>query len=84
MNHLKGLAIAAAIAAALLVVAGTGSSSATVLCKTKSSPCSSPYLKGTLFKGILTPGTTAMMTLPRPPVGQSVPAATPQANGGDT
>src|SRR5918995_1088155 len=28
----------------------------------------------------LTPETTAMMTLPRPPVGQSVPAATPQAN----
>jgi hypothetical protein len=60
MNHLKGLAIAAAIAVALLVVAGTGSSSATVLCKTKSSPCSSPYLKGTLFKGVLTPGTTAV------------------------
>jgi hypothetical protein len=32
----------------------------------------------------LTPETTAMMTLPRPPVGQSAPAATPQANAGDT
>jgi len=60
MNHLKGLAIAAAMAATLLVVAGTGSASATVLCKTKSSPCASPYSKGTLFKGILTPGTIAV------------------------
>src|SRR5919107_1187046 len=31
----------------------------------------------------LTPETTAMMTMPRPPVGQSIPAATPQANAGD-
>jgi hypothetical protein len=60
MNHLKGLAIAAAMAAVLLVVAGAGSASATVLCKTKTSPCTSPYLKGTLFKSVLTPGTTAV------------------------
>src|SRR5215210_6420269 len=31
----------------------------------------------------LTPETTAMMTMPRPPVGQSVPAATPLASSGD-
>jgi hypothetical protein len=60
MNHLKGLAIAAAMAAVLLVVAGTGSASATVICKTKTSPCASPYLKGTTFKSVLTPGTIAV------------------------
>ncbi|HET8815210.1 MAG TPA: hypothetical protein VFM51_09685 [Solirubrobacterales bacterium] len=60
MNHLKGLAIAAAMAAALLVIAGTGSASATVICKTKASPCASPYTKGTVFNAVLTPGTTAV------------------------
>jgi hypothetical protein len=59
MNYLKGLAAVAAMAA-LLVVASAGTASATVVCKTSSSPCSSPYLKGTLFKGTLTPGTTAV------------------------
>jgi hypothetical protein len=32
----------------------------------------------------LTPETTEMMTMPRPPVGQSIPAATPIARAGDT
>ncbi len=32
----------------------------------------------------LTPETTATMTLPRPPVGQRTPAATPIASDGDT
>jgi hypothetical protein len=59
MNHLKGLAVAAALAA-LMIAVGAGSASATVVCKTSTSPCSSPYLKGTLFKGTLTPGTTAV------------------------
>jgi hypothetical protein len=31
----------------------------------------------------LTPETTEMMTMPRPPVGRSVPAATPKARAGD-
>ena len=31
----------------------------------------------------LTPETTEMMTMPRPPVGQSIPAATPIARAGD-
>jgi hypothetical protein len=59
MNYLKGLAVAAAMAA-VFVVFGAGTASATVICKTKTSPCASPYLKGTLFKGVLTPGTTAV------------------------
>ena len=59
MRYFKGLAVAAAIAA-VFVVFGAGSASATVICKTKTSPCASPYLKGTLFKGTLTPGTTAV------------------------
>jgi hypothetical protein len=59
MKYSKGLALAALMAAALTIV-GAGSASATVVCKTSTSPCGSPYLKGTLFKGTLTPGTTAV------------------------
>jgi hypothetical protein len=59
MTYLKGLAVAA-VMAAVFVVFGAGTASATVVCKTKTSPCASPYLKGTLFKGVLTPGTTAV------------------------
>lgn len=59
MKYLKGLAVAAAMAA-LFVAFGAGTASATVICKTKTSPCSSPYLKGTTFNGVLTPGTTAV------------------------
>jgi len=59
MNYLKRLAVAASVAAVFAVV-GAGSASATVICKTSTSPCASPYLKGTLFKGTLTPGTTAV------------------------
>lgn len=59
MNYLKGLAVAA-VMAAIFVALGAGTASATVLCKTKTSPCASPYAKGTLFKGVLTPGTTAV------------------------
>lgn len=59
MNYLKGLAVAAAMAA-VFVVFGAGTASATVICKTKTSPCTSLYPKGTLFKGTLTPGTTAV------------------------
>ena len=59
MKFLKGLAIAAAMAA-VFVVFGAGTASATVICKTKTSPCGSPYLKGTVFNATLTPGTTAV------------------------
>ena len=60
MNYLKRLAVAAVVAAALMAV-GAGSASATVVCKTSTSPCASPYLKGTLFKSVLTPGTVAVL-----------------------
>jgi hypothetical protein len=59
MKYLKGLALAA-LMAAVLAIAGAGTASATVVCKTSTSPCASPYLKGTLFKGTLTPGTKAV------------------------
>ncbi|MGN6258230.1 MAG: hypothetical protein ACTHN3_10855 [Solirubrobacterales bacterium] len=59
MKYMKGLALAGVVAAALLIV-GAGSASATVICKTKTSPCSSPYTKGTVFNAVLTPGTTAV------------------------
>jgi len=59
MSYLKGLAVAVAIAA-VFVVFGAGMASATVVCKTSTSPCTSPYLKGTVFKSVLTPGTTAV------------------------
>lgn len=60
MNYLKGLVLAAVFAVALMV-AGAGTASATVICKTKTSPCGSPYPKGTVFKSELTPGTTAVL-----------------------
>jgi hypothetical protein len=59
MKFLKGLALAAAMAA-VFVVFGAGTASATVICKTSTSPCGSPYLKGTVFNATLTPGTTAV------------------------
>jgi hypothetical protein len=60
MRYLKGLAVAAAMVA-VLVVFGAGTASATVICKTKTSPCGSPYTKGTVFNAVLTPGTTAVL-----------------------
>ncbi|HEX5525707.1 MAG TPA: hypothetical protein VFX44_00750 [Solirubrobacterales bacterium] len=59
MNYLRGLAVAVAMAA-MFVVIGAGTASATVICKTKTSPCTSPYAKGTVFNAVLTPGTTAV------------------------
>jgi len=59
MKYLKRLAVAA-VMAALFVAFGAGSASATVICKTKTSPCASPYLKGTTFNAALTPGTIAV------------------------
>lgn len=59
MSYLKGLVVAAVVAAALLAI-GAGSASATVICKTKTSPCGSLYPKGTVFHSVLTPGTKAV------------------------
>ena len=59
MKYWMGLAVAATMAA-VLAIFGVGTASATVVCKTKTSPCASPYLKGTVFQSVLTPGTTAV------------------------
>jgi hypothetical protein len=59
MKYLKAAAVLAMLAAVVAAL-GAGTASATVLCKTKTSPCGSPYLKGTLFKSELTPGTKAV------------------------
>lgn len=59
MNYSKGLVVAAVVAVAVMLV-GAGSAAATVVCKTNTSPCSSPYLKGTVFQSELTPGTKAV------------------------
>lgn len=59
MRYVKGLALVAAVTA-LFVVFAVGTASATVICKTKTSPCGSPYAKGTVFNATLTPGTTAV------------------------
>lgn len=60
MQYLK-MVVVAAVAAALSIAVGAGAASATVICKTSTSPCGSPYLKGTVFKSELTPGTTAVL-----------------------
>lgn len=60
MKFSKGLVVAAVVAVALVAI-DAGTASATVLCKTKTSPCGSIYPKGTLFKGVLTPGTKAVL-----------------------
>lgn len=60
MRYLKAV-IAVAVLVAAMAALGTGSASATVLCKTSSSPCGSLYPKGTVFHSELTPGTTAVL-----------------------
>jgi hypothetical protein len=47
MKHAKALSLAVATAAALMAFVGVTSASATVLCKTETDPCASPYGKGT-------------------------------------
>ncbi|HKF83854.1 MAG TPA: hypothetical protein VKB23_12950 [Solirubrobacterales bacterium] len=49
MKYLKMLTVAAIAAAALTAVAGAGSASATVLCKTLTNPCGSSYPTGTEY-----------------------------------
>jgi hypothetical protein len=48
MNHLKMLGLAVVVAVCLAVFAA-GPASATVLCKTATSPCSEKWKPGTLF-----------------------------------
>jgi len=47
MKHLKSLSLAAFAAIIALLCLGTGSASATVLCKTATNPCTSDYPSGT-------------------------------------
>jgi hypothetical protein len=62
MKHLKTLILAAVAAAAVTAVAGADAASATVLCKTTTTPCSSPYAAGTIVVPSLT-GSNTLETL---------------------
>ena len=54
MKYLKMLCLAAVVAVAAIALAGVGSASATVLCKTTTTPCNSPYGNGTTIVASLT------------------------------
>lgn len=60
MKYLKILGLAALAAMALAALLGTGSASATVLCKTKTTPCTSKWTKGTQIEFNLTAATSAL------------------------
>jgi hypothetical protein len=62
MKYLKMLGLAAVAAAALTAFIGGSTASATVLCKTTTTPCASPYAKGTTFVPTLT-GSNVMESL---------------------
>jgi hypothetical protein len=49
MKHLKTLGLAVVVVTALTALAGAGSASATVLCKTNTNPCSEDYPAGSGF-----------------------------------
>jgi hypothetical protein len=49
MKHLKMLCLVIIALVAAIALAGVGSASATVLCKTTTTPCNSPYGNGTAF-----------------------------------
>lgn len=58
MKNLKTLVLAAVVAAVAMAIFGSGSASATVLCKTTTTPCSAPYANGTAFVPTLASGTS--------------------------
>jgi len=62
MKHLKMFVVAAAAVTAMTAVMGASSASATVLCKTTSTPCTSVYGKGTVIRPTLT-GSNSLETL---------------------
>ena len=62
MKYLKMLGLAVVAAMALMAMAGAGTASATVLCKTTSTPCNSVYGKGTVIRPTLT-GSNVLETL---------------------
>lgn len=53
MKYTKALSLAVATAIALMALVGATSASATVMCKTETDPCTSPYGTGTAIKGSL-------------------------------
>jgi hypothetical protein len=60
MKYLKMVGLAALAAMALMALAGAGSASASVLCKTKTNPCTSKWAKGTTLEFSLKSGTSAL------------------------
>lgn len=58
MTKLKMLMLVVAATACLMALVGVGSASATVLCKTATSPCGATYGVGTKFNATLKSGTT--------------------------
>jgi hypothetical protein len=57
MKHLKVFAPAAAVAIATFTLFGSGTASATVLCKTNANPCPEKYLLGTTVHASIATGT---------------------------
>jgi hypothetical protein len=62
MNHLVKAILAAVAALTVAGIMGTGAASATVLCKTTTTPCGSPYPAGTLIVPSLS-GSNSLETL---------------------
>jgi hypothetical protein len=61
INCIKAAGLAALVAAALVVLGGAGTASATVICKTNTNPCSEKYPAGTEIKASMT-GSASMTT----------------------
>jgi len=60
MKYLKTIGLATLAVAALMVIAGTGSASATVFCHTTSSPCPEKWKVATEPRFIVKPGTAGI------------------------
>jgi hypothetical protein len=60
MKFLKMLGLAALAALVVAAFAGAGSASAVVLCKTKTTPCTSKWAKGTQLEFSIRAGTSAL------------------------
>jgi hypothetical protein len=62
MKYLKTFGLALVAALALMAFVGAGSASATVICKTNTTPCSEKYPAGTEYKASLAVGTSMKLT----------------------